>query len=225
MKNYEIKEFINRKLLVKWRMRKFPFENYMDKYKCIFIHIPKVAGTSILDVLGKNQGGRNHLPWYVYYTANKYKFDKYFKFTFVRNPWDRAYSSYSYLFAGGNKQVDINLKNNIQAYQNFDHFVIDGLGSGSYRNHLLFLPQSEFVLGPQGDIVVDFLGYYERLEDDFYKLMSLMKINRNLPQFNESFRGKKYKNAYLIQESIDIIEQIYRQDIQFFNYNFENSST
>ena len=72
----------------------------------IFIHIPKVAGTSILSMLGKKYTGRDHLPWYVYYTANPVYFQNAFKFSFVRNPWDRTFSAYRYLLAGGNQRGD-----------------------------------------------------------------------------------------------------------------------
>jgi hypothetical protein len=212
-------------ILSGWRKINFPYENYMDKQKCIFIHIPKTAGTSVLNALGKEKGGRNHLPWYVYYTANQYKFNNYFKFAFVRNPWDRVYSAYSYLLEGGNKQGDMNLLNIVNKYNNFENFVVHGLGCGDFRNHLLFIPQSEFIVGPQGEIVVDFVGNYEKLEDDFHKLMSIMgKSNKKLPQLNKSLGNQKYKDEYLTQKSIDVVEQIYRQDIKTFNYSFNHKS-
>jgi len=86
---------------------------YSDQYKFIFIHIPKTGGSSIRRVLKDNiedatriNGGthttieevrdgikdydgkfilaKNGLP--------REKYDEYTKFTFVRNPWDRAVS-------------------------------------------------------------------------------------------------------------------------------------
>ncbi len=216
----KIKKIISERFINKCRNRNFPYERYMDHNHCIFIHIPKVAGTSIFHALGKNKGGRNHLPWYVYHAADKYKFRKYFKFAFVRNPWDRIYSSYSYFLNGGNQQGDVLLSKTIKKYQSFDHFIVDGLGSGAFRNNLLFLPQSEFIIGSQGNVVLDFLGYYERLEEDFDTLMSVMKISGNLLHLNKSSKQKRYKEAYSTQESIKIVEQIYRQDISTFNYKF-----
>ena len=67
----------------------------MINNRCIFIHIPKVAGTSILRALGAPERPRVHLAWYVYYHANKNRFEKYFKFAFVRNPWGRAHPTYN----------------------------------------------------------------------------------------------------------------------------------
>ena len=60
------------------------FSHFADEHQCIFIHIPKAAGTSVtLTLFGK---GSRHVPWFEYYQANPRKFRKYFKFAFVRIP-------------------------------------------------------------------------------------------------------------------------------------------
>lgn len=71
-----------------------------DHYRYLFIHITKTAGTSVaISLFGE-------LPYH--YTAVQYRviygrktFNRYFKFAFVRNPWDRLYSAYSFLKNGG----------------------------------------------------------------------------------------------------------------------------
>lgn len=87
--------------------------------KCIFVHIPKVAGTSIISIFDDQvkvkTENRLLLPFepdankfdpppthlritdYVKYGhVSKEIFYEYFKFTFVRNPWDRIVSVYKY---------------------------------------------------------------------------------------------------------------------------------
>ena len=92
------------------------------KHKCIFVHIPKTAGQSIekvfLESLQFDESRRPELllrpnndpnkgpprlahlkaqDYFEYEYITKETFYKYFKFSFVRNPWDRAVSHYLYM--------------------------------------------------------------------------------------------------------------------------------
>ena len=212
---------IYRKLSFVARELSFPYRRYNKRHKCIFIHVPRVAGTSILWALGKKRGGRDHLPWYVYKTANPNYYDRAFKFAFVRNPWDRAFSAFKYLQNGGNGTSDVQISRELKAYCKFTDFVIKGLGNGLYRNHLLFLPQSDFVVNGEGEVVVDFLGRYESIEEDCGFVFKHLGINYT--QFKKSNAGAStvsYKNAYENNESLKIIAELYKQDIRIFGYSF-----
>ena len=77
-----------------------------DDFQCIFVHIPKTAGMSICQSLfGNLAGGHATLADYQIIFA-KHEFDNYFKFSFVRNPWDRVYSAYNFLKKGGATDFD-----------------------------------------------------------------------------------------------------------------------
>ena len=75
------------------------YRGYPDEHRCVFIHIPKAAGTSLTKTLFAAPS--RHLQYTEYERANPKKFKKYFKFTFVRNPYDRLFSAYSFLKKGG----------------------------------------------------------------------------------------------------------------------------
>ena len=73
------------------------------KHKCVFIHIPKTGGMSMeqmlgVDVLKFHQHSRSLVkhgtPFNEYYKKYFNQDLGYFKFTIVRNPWDRAVSSF-----------------------------------------------------------------------------------------------------------------------------------
>ena len=67
------------------------------KHKCIFIHISRTGGSTIERLLqGEDQWNRD--PYSKHITTARAKklysewWDDYFKFTFVRNPYDRVLS-------------------------------------------------------------------------------------------------------------------------------------
>src|SRR5258707_7699115 len=80
------------------------YSYFADEFRCIFIHIPKTAGTSLSQALfGRHS---RHIPYIEYEKGNPRKFRQYFKFTFVRNPWDRLVSTYFFLKQGGLAPAD-----------------------------------------------------------------------------------------------------------------------
>jgi hypothetical protein len=219
-----IKMMLTKKIINRYtKVIFFPYEYYMFKYRCIFIHIPKTAGTSILYNMGKTAGkGRQHFPYYIYRLSNPIRYKKYFKFSFVRNPWDRVYSTYRYLLAGGNQYGDKILAKSINAFESFEKFVLEGLGKGHFRNLNLFLPQSNFVLGPNAEIMVDFLGRYENLETDMKVIANKVGIDSQIPTMNKSphLNLSDWRKAYTKNKTIEIIKEIYKQDVTVFGYNF-----
>jgi hypothetical protein len=109
----------------------------------------------------------------------------------------------------------------VRSFDSFDNFVIKGLGEGILRNHLLFLPQSEFVLHANGKLAVDFVGRYERLESDFRIVAEKLGIQSDLPMRNKTQRKREdFRTAYIKTDSIAVIGEIYKQDLKAFNYAF-----
>jgi hypothetical protein len=84
-----------------------------DSLKCVLIHIPKNAGTSIGLSMGLNYGGGHltatqlkndgYLHWSGHHDPKKLiqtsipDWEGYFKFAIVRNPFDRVWSNYNYI--------------------------------------------------------------------------------------------------------------------------------
>ena len=80
---------------------------------CIYIHIPKTGGMSIETILGadiKELHNKSIKIKHGYPTDWNYPkyWEKYYKFTFVRNPWDRVVSSYFYNLAMAKKKINMN---------------------------------------------------------------------------------------------------------------------
>ena len=81
------------------------------EHKFLFLHLPKTGGTSINkffnDKFDNNERDFGH-PYLSDYKCNN--FDDYFKFTVVRNPYDRLVSAFFYMKEYSNFQSDINFR-------------------------------------------------------------------------------------------------------------------
>ncbi|RJS93358.1 hypothetical protein D3260_08780 [Salinisphaera sp. Q1T1-3] len=167
-----------------WESR-FPYYSYMNRNRCVFVHIPKNGGTSIRRALGASAKGRTHLPWSVYEEANPKKFSRYFKFAFLRDPTSRLHSAYHYLCAGGNgADWDLEVAEDIAQYPDFDTFVAEGLPRRLYRDKLLLYPQTYFVCDNRGHIKVDFLGRMETFDRDARYVFSKLGLKQHIGREN-----------------------------------------
>ena len=82
----------------------FPTRNYncSDKYKIIFIHVPRTGGGTInklLEIPREDQGHR--APWEIRMSIDPGKWEEYDKIVICRNPWDRLVSLYHYRMSKG----------------------------------------------------------------------------------------------------------------------------
>lgn len=74
---------------------KSPYNEVEKEKEIIFIHVPKCAGRSVRKAVGLPRDGHDRALWYKFHDPEKFR--RYFKFTVVRNPWDRLVSAYFYL--------------------------------------------------------------------------------------------------------------------------------
>jgi len=196
----------------------FPYRHYFNKNECIFIHIPKTAGSAVLKALGKKSSfGREHLPWYVYKRANPQKFDRYFKFAIVRNPLTRTFSAYNYLRQGGNGINDVRTAQLLSTFNDYDDFLVNGLAKGILRNHPLFIPQSEFVIDETGNLAVDYLGFFENIQNDFSQIAEKLDLSNALEAVNVT--RNLGPTETLSEKGVDVIRSLYTQDIEKFRYS------
>ena len=78
-------------------------------YKFIFVHIQKTAGTSITSVLNEIPGTEPLYYSHSQINVLKEEYEDYFKFCFVRNPWDRLYSWWNMIVNKGKHNDTRNL--------------------------------------------------------------------------------------------------------------------
>lgn len=188
---------------------------YSHEHKFIYVHIPKTGGSSIEHILNPNVSldsdprardfGNTKFKT-KHWTIKEYKnsihpdnFKKYFKFAFVRNPWDLHASLYSWLKALGN---DITFKEHIHNQFNsntmgFDHFICD----------------------EDGEELVDFIGKFETLQKDFDIICDKIGFpKKSLPHINKVKRP--HYSEYYDNDTCNIVAEKYAKEIKKFNYTF-----
>jgi chondroitin 4-sulfotransferase 11 len=184
-----------------------------------FFHIPKAAGTSICMALFGYQVG--HLNFNRLYNSNPKKAMTYYKFTFVRNPWDRLISAYHFLLSGGMNANDMNWgQHNLTNYIDFNDFVKNWLNEKNINTYVHFIPQHRFLESSNRIIKVDFVGKTETLNRDIEIVSNKLGKQIFLEKINES-KHASYVDYYN-QESINTVSRVYERDIELFGYKFGN---
>ena len=194
--------------------------------RCIFVHIPKAAGISVGTGLFGGATG-NHLSVLEYQMIfNEGDFEQFFKFTFVRNPWDRAVSAYFFLKKGGRNQGDLLWsQHHLSEYRDFDAFVKGWLTEKNVHSGRHFRPQYSYLCLPgKSDPVVDFIGRYETLGTDYEIIRAKLGVGTALNSINVTEGKQKDYRDYYSDETKEIVANVYRKDIELFGYDFENRS-
>ncbi len=183
--------------------------------KFIWFRVAKVATRTIYThLLSQNVPLELQHPYRVYYPTNSYR--EYFKFAFVRNPWERVISGWH------NK-----IKENDQPFcgldaathkklQNFDYFIRYLRESEYMNNNHHFLPQHDLI-----DLNrLDYLGRMERFSADFKQVCRHIGISGEpIGHKNMSGRREDYR-IYFTDDSAETVRNLYIKDIQFFGYDF-----
>ena len=190
--------------------------NKFYKTKTIFIHIPKTAGTSLVrSIYSKPPEG--HRTAAFLRSIFKDRFTEYFKFCFVRNPYDRLYSSYKFLERGGVNIHDANaFQKHLIRYKDFEDFVLHGLSYNLLDEIIHFTPQTIFICDQKDVILVDFIGRFENLEEDFMKLADKLSLDIALPHLN-STNKISYRDIYTNEMMIKV-KEIYKRDFDILGY-------
>jgi hypothetical protein len=149
-------------------------------------------------------------------------FESYFKFCFVRNPWDRLVSAFHFLKAGGRNEQDRRWAQEYLAdLSDFSAFM-ESMRSPGFAAVVLkqqhFWPQYHYVCGPRGQIMVDFLGRFERIEEDFQTAARIIGEELELPHYN--IGNHKHYTAYYDQDRYQTAADLYQTDINLFQYEF-----
>lgn len=216
------------------------------KYNFLFVHLAKTGGTSIRSML---QGYRRRDPYFLAQlicsrlsglTRHKLglKFPRHakavaakemlpkdvfqglFKFAFVRNPWDLQVSSYHHIhrerphLLQGINDFDSFLKFKLEEKRNY-HYILDASAE----------PQWYSLIDLKGDCLLDFIGRYERLRDDFQIVCDKLGLKKAsyLPHRRKAANRTDYRQYYS-DNSAELIAKHFALDIKAFGYSFDDNN-
>lgn len=193
-----------------------------ERTQSVFVHIPKTAGISVGQSLyGDDLKWGHHTAQEIKEIFGSQKFDEYFKFAFVRNPWARLHSAYHFLQAGGINRVDKEYADNVLSkYSCFEHFVLEGLDDQKVKKGIHFLPQCAYLEDAQGRSLVDFVGRLENISEDFTVICNKLGKRCSLKFINRNQSKLGYCSAYS-SEMRDKVSEVYARDVNKLQYDFQ----
>lgn len=212
------------------------------QHKIIFIHIPKCAGSSIETAFGINVNDNkldreNLFGWdeqnrlYLQHATpqelidlkliSKKQWESYFKFIIIRNSWDKVMSDFFWFKT--TKNFKGNLSDYLDAKNDFLRFMQKG--DISYRgDHLT--PQIDYMYLNSELIKYDKIILFDKdnLNSEFAELAEEINMKKNF--FEKKVQvGKKNKIHYSTFYTNRMKKQVhnkYKEDIDFFNFKFED---
>ena len=245
-----VKDFCRRKNRIDEPINKKKLDNIMvdEKLKILFCYIPKVSCTQWKTVL--RQLNPPEHKYYVH-SARNFKFlhvypkdevermlRTYFKFVFVREPFERLLSAYLEKFNSGDSAFHSNYGRNIikrfrpggnpdhknVTFDEFLNYVIN-IGNGYWNEHW----QTYDKLCHPCGIQYDFIGKFENLEQEAPYVLEMSGISRILnisfPEIKPSMTSSKVPFYYsqISKERFYAVLQLFGNDTEMFRYDLPKS--
>jgi hypothetical protein len=195
------------------------------RQRCIFIHVPKVAGTSINRALyGRPLG---------HFTASEIRTTfpglskRCLMFAVVRNPWARTLSAFKFARAGRTDLMGMARPEQYRTpeFETFGRFLRDWLAPRDLSAlDFVFRPQMEFISDQDGSFLVDSWGRLENLEGALAIVEKHVGRRIVVPHVNSTSRpaagDSSYRDHYTDQWMVDLVREKYWRDIKYLDYEY-----
>ena len=165
--------------------------------------------------------------------------NSYFKFVFIRNPWDWIVSEWKYQFQYKKLSIPYILHNPVATARYLKNYQrVEELNSkkvftpedidylhAHLKKWFSVIPnspglhQSHYVFDVGENKIVDFVGRFENIENDFEVIKDKLGLDISLPHLNSTKRDT-YK-TYFTEESKERVAQLWKRDIDNFSYKFD----
>lgn len=211
------------------------------RYKFLYVHIAKTGGTSARAALARKAWLDPYRPLMFlcsklsHMTGHKLGckfprhskaiaakemlpkefYDSLFKFAFARNPWDLQVSSYHHL-----RRERPHLLEGHDDFESFLRYKLDPARPYQYHIDTSIELQSDYVVDLHGNVIVDFVGKFENLHEDFAHICQRIGIQCELPHRRKATDRKQDFRGYYTDETVAMVADYFRRDIELFGYKF-----
>jgi hypothetical protein len=212
------------------------------KYRFLFVHIAKTGGTSVRAALSFRKwtdpyqipqficsrlSSLTHhrlgvkFPRHAKAVAAKEMlprefFDSLFKFAFVRNPWDLQVSSFHHI-----RRERPHLLAHVEDFEQFLRWKLDPERPYHYIIDTSIELQSDYLIDLKGNTIVDFIGHYENLVEDFNEACRRIGIAPpQLPHRRKATDRDDYRRYYT-DETAELVARHFARDIEMLDYRFD----
>lgn len=198
------------------------------KKQFIFLHPPRTGGTSVENYLRDytefpdqitRQGNLRHFPMHMYSEIFGKSIKDFYKFSIVRNPWDRMVSYYFHLFGEYREEAFDQMlmlagkKGKLQQ----GGFPREGTPYFDFTSCTQWLNEDIRYEGRVEHI------RFENLQEDFENVCGILDIvKRKLDWTNRTIGvDREHYSKYYNEKRADVIAEVYADDIESFNYKYE----
>lgn len=216
------------------------------RHRFLYVHIAKTGGTSVRSALRKLQ---LRDPMYLLQWASarldhlsghriaaklprhskviaamemlpRDYFESLFKFAFVRNPWDLQVSSYHHL-----KRERPHLLDGHDSFEAFLRWKLNPERPWQYHLDTSITLQTDYLVDLHGRQVVDYVGHYETLHDDWSAICKRLGLpTPALPHKRHSTDRPRDFRSYYTDATAELVATHFARDIQMLGYRFDTDA-
>jgi len=197
-----------------------------DSHKLVFVHIQKTGGDTVEALLRERIADlRSILARHAFASRGmEYldDWDEYFKFAFVRNPWDRLVSWYTMIttFDKAGNELWQYVHDNSSTFEDFIHNCTGEVEIKEGVSYSFVHTQLDYVTDEHGNLLVDFIGRLENLDEDLRKVFRRIGLElETVPHINRS--DHRHYTTFYTPETEMIVRERFQRDIEYFGYEFE----